>query len=131
MGAPYPCPCCGHLVFEEPPGSYATCPVCFFEDDGLRLEFATSFDGGPGRVSLLQAQQNYARFGMSNVNEVRNPHEAHRVRLPGAEVLRDPGWRPICAKDRFEDWNLPAPRSAPAEADLYYWRESYWRRRES
>ena len=129
MGAPYPCPCCGHLVFEEPPGSYATCPVCFFEDDGLRLEFATSFDGGPGQVTLLQAQRNYLQHGVSNVHELRNAHGAHRVSPRGAEVLRDPAWRPISLEeDRFEDWNVPAPRSAPAHADLYYWRPTYWRR---
>ena len=129
MAPPYPCPCCGHLVFEEPPGSWATCPVCFFEDDGLRLEFATSFDGGPGRVSLLQAQRNYLQHGVSNVHELRNAHGAHRVSLRGAEVLRDPTWRPILPEeDRFEDWNVPAPRSAPVDADLHYWRPTYWRR---
>jgi len=29
----YPCPCCGYLVFTEPPGSYDICSICFWEDD--------------------------------------------------------------------------------------------------
>ena len=37
MAADYPCPCCGHLVFREPPGSYDIC----------------------------EAQSNYAEFGAS------------------------------------------------------------------
>lgn len=40
----YPCPCCGHLVFEDPPGSYEICPVCFWEDEPL--------DGGGRLIDL-------------------------------------------------------------------------------
>ncbi|MBA2497402.1 MAG: hypothetical protein H0V33_09975 [Acidimicrobiia bacterium] len=29
----FPCPCCGHVVFEEEPGSDEICPVCFWQDD--------------------------------------------------------------------------------------------------
>jgi hypothetical protein len=35
--APYPCPCCGHLVYIEPPGSHDICKVCFWEDDIVML----------------------------------------------------------------------------------------------
>ncbi|UOX88817.1 hypothetical protein MUY14_45345 [Amycolatopsis sp. FBCC-B4732] len=35
--AGYPCPCCGHLAFGEPPGSYGICGVCFWEDDPVQL----------------------------------------------------------------------------------------------
>ncbi len=37
--ANYPCPCCGYLVFTEPPGSYTICPICFWEDDISQLRF--------------------------------------------------------------------------------------------
>jgi len=33
----YPCPCCGYVVFDEPPGSYAIRPICFWEDDLAQL----------------------------------------------------------------------------------------------
>ena len=35
----YPCPGCGYLVFDEPPGSYEICPICFGEDDLAQLRF--------------------------------------------------------------------------------------------
>jgi rubrerythrin len=35
----YPCPGCGYLVFDEPPGSYEICPICFWEDDLAQLRF--------------------------------------------------------------------------------------------
>ncbi|MGW2848911.1 CPCC family cysteine-rich protein, partial [Streptomyces sp. NPDC001274] len=31
MSDRYPCPCCGHRVLGEMPGSYEICPVCFWE----------------------------------------------------------------------------------------------------
>src|SRR4051812_44523441 len=31
--ANYPCPCRGHLVFEEGPGSYEIGPICFWDED--------------------------------------------------------------------------------------------------
>ncbi|WP_248129036.1 CPCC family cysteine-rich protein [Pseudomonas sp. W2Aug9] len=26
----FTCPCCGYAVFEEHPGSYDICPICFW-----------------------------------------------------------------------------------------------------
>ena len=33
----FPCPACGDLVFDEPPGSYDICGVCGWEDDLVQL----------------------------------------------------------------------------------------------
>ncbi|MEU0987837.1 CPCC family cysteine-rich protein [Streptomyces sp. NPDC005953] len=33
----YPCPCCGRLVHQSPPGSFQICPVCGWEDDLVQL----------------------------------------------------------------------------------------------
>lgn len=38
----YPCPCCGHLVHEAPPGSFQICPVCGWEDDLVQLRWPVS-----------------------------------------------------------------------------------------
>ena len=35
-----PCPCCGYLVFDEEPGSYSICPICYWEDDAVQLQLA-------------------------------------------------------------------------------------------
>src|SRR5436190_23116503 len=48
--AAYPCPVCGYLVFDEPPGSYAICPICFWEDDAIQLGFPL-MGGGANSIS--------------------------------------------------------------------------------
>jgi hypothetical protein len=119
-GAAYPCPCCGHQVFAEPPGSYEICPVCGWEDDALQLEFATTLEGGANRLTLAAAQRRFARTGSQDP----------RMR-PGAStaVPRDPGWRPVDpARDRFERFGDAAAMRAPGGVALYYWRATFWRR---
>jgi hypothetical protein len=105
----YPCPCCGHIVFPEPPGSLALCPVCEWEDDALQLEFATTA-GGANALTLFEAQ---------------------RAGAPSPpDLARDPSWRPIdLAIDDFDDFHEPGARRAPPDRTrLYYWRASFWRR---
>ncbi|WP_123816510.1 CPCC family cysteine-rich protein [Myceligenerans xiligouense] len=29
--------CCGHQVFDQPPGSFDVCGICFWEDDAIQL----------------------------------------------------------------------------------------------
>ncbi|MEM7049124.1 MAG: CPCC family cysteine-rich protein [Acidobacteriota bacterium] len=61
----FACPCCGFLTLvEEPPGTYALCPVCFWEDDAVQFR-NPEYEGGANKVSLAQARRNYARFGAS------------------------------------------------------------------
>jgi hypothetical protein len=120
----YPCPCCGYLVFGEPPGSYDICPICGWEDDLSQLRFP---EVGGANVPLIQAQQNYKAFGAS---------EARRSELgrqPGADDYRDPEWRPVdLARDNAErpvsgiDYGNSYP---PDSETLYYWRKAYWRLR--
>src|SRR4051812_45725828 len=107
----YPCPCCGYLTFDEPPGSYDICRVCGWEDDALQLEFATTLAGGANALTLFEAQ----RSGVAT----------------HASCGRDSTWRPIdLTVDAFEDFHDPdasrAPRDGPAS--LYYWRPEFWHR---
>lgn len=83
--------------------------------------------GGANRVSLIDAQANFAALGESE------PGVRPRVRPAGARDVRDPLWRPVdLAVDAIEDpipgrdygTDYPEDRS-----DLYYWRRNYWRRR--
>jgi hypothetical protein len=47
---------------ERRPGTFEICPVCFWEDDGVQLDDA-SLRGGANEVSLLEARENFRRFG--------------------------------------------------------------------
>ena len=123
-GARFPCPCCGYVTFDEPPGSYAICPICFWEDDLSQLRFPTT--SGANRVPLLEAQRRFQQGGACE--ERLRPY----VRSPRAGDKLDPGWRLIDpAQDAFE---VPVPsrdagRTYPRDATrLYYWRPTYWRR---
>ena len=90
-----PCPCCGYLVFDEPPGSYDICPICSWEDDLSQLRFPVTT--GANHVSLIDAQRNYARDGVCE-----SRLHSH-VRQPKDSDVRDPQWRPIDErKDNLE-----------------------------
>lgn len=119
----YTCPVCGYLSFEDPPGSYYICPICFWEDDTPDLIDPFPCAGGPNGVSLLEAQRNYAEFGAGELAMLKN------VRKP--TVPRDPTWRRIdVAKDVFDakrefDRHFTA-ETFPQGGALYYWRDEYW-----
>jgi hypothetical protein len=120
-GDGYPCPCCGYLVFSEPPGSYDICPVCWWEDDALQLEFATTLGGGANAPTLAEAQRTYSATGASD------PVLRAHCRDPG-KTPRDAEWRPVDpARDVFETFGDPQAARAPGDGMLYYWRTGFWR----
>lgn len=83
MTAHYPCPCCGFLTLDQkPPGSFAICPVCWWEDDEVQAR-DPNYAGGANKVSLRQAQENFRRFGASEADFTSN------VRRPRAEEVPD------------------------------------------
>lgn len=116
----YTCPCCGRLVFTEPPGSDDICLVCFWQDDLAQLRWP-GLAGGANSVSLREAQRNFLELGASEARFVGD------VRPPTAEETLDADWRPINDADPFEapDESAPWPNDSTA---LYYWRPSFWRR---
>lgn len=122
MAAEYPCPCCGHVIFLEPPGSYDICEICFWEDDIVMLRWPTS-GGGANRESLVEAQRNYAEFGASERGRL-----AHVRPATDDEPIED-GWRPIdLDRDSFEregEHEQPWPEDSTV---LYWWRPTFWRR---
>ena len=83
----YPCPCCGYLTSSDP-GSYDICPICGWEDDISQLRFPR-MAGGANRVSLIDAQANFAAVRQSD------PGVLPWVRPAGAQDVRDPLWRPV------------------------------------
>jgi hypothetical protein len=85
----YTCPCCGYKTLEEePPGTYAICPICFWEDDGVQFE-DPDYPGGANTVSLREAQRNFAAFGACEREMLEH------VRRPTRADVRDPTWRPV------------------------------------
>ena len=117
----YPCPCCGYLVFDESPGSHEICPICFWEDDLSQLRFPL-IAGGANPVSLIEAQENYYRDGVSELR--------FRSKARAAEAcdVREPQWRRIDVRaDRIEELieGKDYGRSYPQDAtEFYYWRQS-------
>ncbi len=71
----FACPCCGFLTLEEePPGTHGICPVCGWEDDLVQFKDPTHW--GANGVSLVEARQNFLRYGVSEEkyrSEVRRP----------------------------------------------------------
>lgn len=113
----FTCPCCGYRTLSEPPGSHATCSVCFWEDDPVQL-LDPSFQGGANRPSLMECQANYQRIGASEERFVGS------VRAPTVAETRDPEWRPAQKSDLR--WSR-APRDLSAAEytrieNWYYWR---------
>ena len=82
--------------------------------------------GGANKVSLIEAQNNFTKFGVSEQKFKGNVRNA-------STQSRDELWRPINTdKDVYLHWNSdvdgerwqaykddPSPR-------LYYWRDDYW-----
>lgn len=120
------CPCCGYVVFDEPPGSYAICPICFWEDDHVQLRFPT-LAGGANKVSLIESQLNFARFGACEERFVE------KVRKPKAKEIKDQSWRLIdTTKDWFEKPFGQRQEFIPYPDDfmtLYYWKDNFWLRK--
>jgi len=80
-------------MFEEDPGSYAICSICFWEDDGVQIADPW-FSGGANRPSLFDAQAAFERCGA--IEERFLEH----VRKPTTSDQRDPLWRRVDLRDR-------------------------------
>jgi len=124
--ATYPCPCCGYLMFAEPPGAPDNhiCAICFWADCLSQLRFVTSI--GANDVSLVDAQANYAAFGACEKSM-----EAH-VRKPGPFERRDTLWRPFDVTHEAVEEEPPggayflADDAFDPDPTAYY----YWRKRD-
>ncbi|HEY1767714.1 MAG TPA: ribonuclease HII [Terracidiphilus sp.] len=64
----FACPCCGYwTLLEQPPGTFAHCEVCWWEDDPV--QFADpDYEGCANAPSLNQARAFFASLGVSDPN---------------------------------------------------------------
>jgi len=119
----FPCPCCGHLTFSEPPGSYDICPVCFWEDDVVQLRWL-DYRGGANGSSLIKSQRQFLALGSMNVVFRNNVREAKL-----SEPV-DTGWRLIDPeRDDFEPRGVEERPWPDDYTSLYWWRPTFWRDR--
>jgi len=122
----YPCPCCGYLSQCAPPGSYNSCEICRWTHDPSQLRYARK-RGGANRESLVEAQENFRSCGASN--EKKLPV----VRKSGSMDARDPAWRlwnPETDDTERSETSVGYGKRYPADTTtLYYWRDTYWRKR--
>jgi hypothetical protein len=65
LGRRFACPCCGFLTLDEAPtGTFAICPVCFWEDDNVQFH-DRDYEGGANVVSLNQARESFRLHAVS------------------------------------------------------------------
>jgi hypothetical protein len=124
----YPCPCCGYEVFDELPGSYGICNICFWEDDMVQLVFP-DLAGGANECSLIEGQSNFATFGACE------ERVKQFVREPLESESRNREWRRLeLERDRYlkwankEDHELWQSMKDSSSLCLYYWLPEYWLR---
>jgi hypothetical protein len=79
------CPCCGYKTITE---SFDICGICKWGHDPT-MEETPDEVGGANRISLREAQGNFARFGACDEGALK------RVRKPTPQDGRDPNWRPL------------------------------------
>ncbi len=78
----HPCPCCGHQTLDEPsPGSWLTCPVCGWRDEGGACPASLE--------NLFVAQRSYLRTGSSSEDV------ASSTRPPLPDEPKPDSWRPL------------------------------------
>lgn len=81
----YKCPCCGYYTFvQKPPGTYAICPVCYWEDDRVQYQ-NPEYEGGANAVSLLQARKNFLQIGASSIEQLPFVRKALEDELRGQD----------------------------------------------
>ncbi|MFI1176744.1 CPCC family cysteine-rich protein [Streptomyces melanogenes] len=124
MSTRRPCPCCGHLVFDAEdgwPGSYATCPVCSWQDDVEQLRWPFTA-GGANSVSLFEAQHNFQAY------EACDQRGRRFVRPAADDEPLDPAWRPIDpATDLFAEAEHEDRRPWPDDKSvLCWWLPAFW-----
>ena len=88
---PYPCPCCGYLVFPDPPGSYDFCPVRGWEDDLSQLRFPAM---GGAQAPLARCQEAVTESAIGDAER--------------GGFGRDPHWRPLDTKSDVVEFPEPA-----------------------
>lgn len=122
MKQKYTCPCCGYKVFDNPPGSFEQCPICFWEDEAFQLRYPR--EKGANKFSLVEAQNNFEDY------KVSDPSLKIFVREPNINDKKDINWKKInLKKDKIAEKKEEDKEKIniyPTNLTrLYYWEENY------
>jgi hypothetical protein len=79
------CSCCGYVTTIT--DQFDRCPICAWIHEPVQ-ESDPDDDKGPNRVSLRQAQRNFASFGLK-------AEGAPDTRKATQRDKRDPNWKPL------------------------------------
>lgn len=110
----FPCPACGFLVFQQPPGSFSDCPVCHWEDDEVQLRY-------PGTTTGANA------LGLAGHQKRALENAAPLGVTTAGEFVRDPQWRPLRPEEETALFQTGEPGKTyfdelgADEPPPYYW----------
>lgn len=78
----YACPCCGYFTLDEKPiGTFAICPVCFWEDDNYQYD-NPDYTGGANHISLNQEKINFKSYGAIDGQFLKYVRKPRRSEIP-------------------------------------------------
>ena len=103
----WPCPVCGYIVFDGPPGTYEMCGVCGWEDDSVQVRHPR-MRGGANGGSIFDYQKDHSDW------------------VTPDQFQRDPGWRPLASTEAV----LPSGQEGEVDYALNYYGDLppyYWR----
>lgn len=110
------------MVFDEAPGSFDICPICYWEDEAMQLRYPN--ETGANRLTLIESQTNFEALGYGDLKNKKF------VRKPNKEENKDSSWRKIDLKiDVIEEKELNEMKAViyPIDStELYYWAPNFW-----
>jgi Cysteine-rich CPCC len=92
----YTCPCCGYKTFDREDHLWDICEVCFWQSCPVQ-NVDPQYPGGPNRISLAVAQENFINFGACE-----NDSLAH-VRPPMDDEPKDANWQLVTTEKYFKN----------------------------
>jgi len=84
------CPCCGYRTIT---GTFDICGICGWEHDPVQESRPYHDNLGPNKVTLEEAQRNFAAFGAKSREALAD------ARKPSPDTPRDPDWKPLAEQD--------------------------------
>jgi len=75
----YKCSCCGNYTLKDENDDI--CKVCYWQEDIVQ-KAEPDYIGGPNKISLNQARNNYSKFGVCDKEFVTKIRKPFKYELP-------------------------------------------------